>query len=166
VPQQCVLQRRLSKRPLWHGRAPRLFSGMQRTRPPSCPRERVSRVEVENIATLASTRGEVEGFTQRISLLEGELVEVRQAQETTEENYRACQMQRPMSSGGGRCPRGREFQEWLNKLTLLQTRGSSSNRWGSCPCQWLPGAFCYDADRRLLVVVGLLLLQARWRHRR
>jgi hypothetical protein len=41
--------------------------------------ERVSTMEVESAAVLASARGEVEGFAQRISLLEGELAEVCQA---------------------------------------------------------------------------------------
>jgi hypothetical protein len=36
-------------------------------------------MEVESAAVLASARGEVEGFAQRISLLEGELAEVCQA---------------------------------------------------------------------------------------
>jgi hypothetical protein len=40
-------------------------------------RERMSRMEVESAAVLASTCGEDEGFTQRISFLEGELVEAR-----------------------------------------------------------------------------------------
>jgi hypothetical protein len=45
-------------------------------------------VEVESVAVVASAHGEVEDFTRRIALLEGELVEVRQAQETAEENSR------------------------------------------------------------------------------
>jgi BMFP domain-containing protein YqiC len=41
--------------------------------------ERVSRVEVESAVVLASARGEVEDFAQRIALLESELAEACQA---------------------------------------------------------------------------------------
>jgi hypothetical protein len=46
--------------------------------------ERVSRVEVENVAALASTREDAEGFVQKITLLEGELAVERQAREASE----------------------------------------------------------------------------------
>jgi hypothetical protein len=49
-------------------------------------RERVSRVDAESAATLASAREEVEGLAQRTTLLEGELAEARQAREKAEEN--------------------------------------------------------------------------------
>jgi hypothetical protein len=48
--------------------------------------ERVSRMEAESIATLASAHGEAEGLAQRIALLEGELKEARQAQDMAEAN--------------------------------------------------------------------------------
>jgi hypothetical protein len=48
--------------------------------------ERVSRVEAESAATLASAHGEAEGFAQRIALLKGELAETRQGRDTTDEN--------------------------------------------------------------------------------
>jgi hypothetical protein len=38
----------------------------------------VSKVEAESVAALASTCGEIEGFTQRVSLLEGELTDACQ----------------------------------------------------------------------------------------
>jgi hypothetical protein len=41
-------------------------------------------VELESVTVLASAHGEVEDFTRRIALLEGELVELHQAQETAE----------------------------------------------------------------------------------
>jgi hypothetical protein len=51
-------------------------------------RERVLRMEVESVAVLASARGEAEGFTRRIALLEGELMEAHQVHDTTEVNCR------------------------------------------------------------------------------
>jgi hypothetical protein len=48
--------------------------------------ERVSQMEAESAATLASTYGEAEGFVRRIALLEGELSEECQAHDTIEEN--------------------------------------------------------------------------------
>jgi hypothetical protein len=41
--------------------------------------ERVSRVELESAATLASARNEGESLVQRIALLKGELVEAHRA---------------------------------------------------------------------------------------
>jgi hypothetical protein len=49
-------------------------------------RERVSRMEAENLTMLTSTHGEAEVFTRRISLLEGELTEACQARDTAEVN--------------------------------------------------------------------------------
>jgi hypothetical protein len=51
-------------------------------------RERVSRIEVEGAAVLASAHGEAEDLAQRVALLEGELAEARQAREAAEENSR------------------------------------------------------------------------------
>jgi hypothetical protein len=51
-------------------------------------RERVSRMEAESVTTLASAHGEAEGFTRRIALLEGKLMDTRQAQDMTEANNR------------------------------------------------------------------------------
>jgi hypothetical protein len=51
-------------------------------------RERVSRLEAESIAELASTREEAEGFARRIVLLEGELAEACQARYMAKENCR------------------------------------------------------------------------------
>jgi hypothetical protein len=48
--------------------------------------ERVSRVEVESTAMLASACGEADDLTWRIALLEGELAEAREARDTAEEN--------------------------------------------------------------------------------
>jgi hypothetical protein len=64
--------------------------------------ERVSRAEVENVTALASAREAVEGFVQKISLLEDDLVMERQARVVSE----------------------REHQVQFDELTLLQTRGS------------------------------------------
>jgi hypothetical protein len=63
--------------------------------------EKVSRVEVENAVTLASAHEDVEGFVQKITLLEGELAAERRAQEMSK----------------------RERREQLEELTLLQTWG-------------------------------------------
>jgi hypothetical protein len=41
--------------------------------------ERVSRMEEENAAALASTREDIEGHVQKVALLEGELAEAHQA---------------------------------------------------------------------------------------
>jgi hypothetical protein len=51
-------------------------------------RERVSRVEMENITTLASAREDEEGLIRKIALLEGELAEARRAREVAEEKSR------------------------------------------------------------------------------
>jgi hypothetical protein len=64
--------------------------------------ERESRVEAEHSAALASAHADTEGLAQRITLLEGELVEECQAWEMSE----------------------REHQVFSEELTLLQTRGS------------------------------------------
>jgi chromosome segregation ATPase len=48
--------------------------------------ERVSRME-ENAAALASTREDIEGHVQKVTLLEGELAEAHQAREVAEENF-------------------------------------------------------------------------------
>jgi hypothetical protein len=64
--------------------------------------ETVSRVEVENAVTLASTREDADGFARKITLLEDELVMERQARVVSE----------------------REHQEQFEELHLLQTRGS------------------------------------------
>jgi chromosome segregation ATPase len=85
-------------------------------------RERVSRMEAKSAATLASARREAEGFTHRITPLEGELAEVRQARDTTEANSQglfnmaADTEQRWEESE-------RECQEWVQELILLQTQG-------------------------------------------
>jgi hypothetical protein len=50
--------------------------------------ERVSRVEVQSAAALASAREDAEDLARKIALLEGELVEARQAREVVEENSR------------------------------------------------------------------------------
>jgi hypothetical protein len=50
--------------------------------------ERVSTVEAESTATLASAHGEVEDLAQRVALLEGELAVVRQSRDMTEEKSR------------------------------------------------------------------------------
>jgi hypothetical protein len=43
-------------------------------------------MEAETVTTLASTYGEVEGFTQSVSLLKGELVEACQDRDMVEVN--------------------------------------------------------------------------------
>jgi hypothetical protein len=48
-------------------------------------RERVSRVEMENIAMLASAHEDAEGLVRKIALLEGELAEARWAQDVVGE---------------------------------------------------------------------------------
>jgi hypothetical protein len=45
-------------------------------------------MEAKSAAVLASAHGEAEGFTRRIALLEGELVEAHQVHGTTEVNSR------------------------------------------------------------------------------
>jgi hypothetical protein len=50
--------------------------------------ERVSRVEVQSAAALASAREDAKDLARKIALLEGELVEARQAREVVEENSR------------------------------------------------------------------------------
>jgi F0F1-type ATP synthase membrane subunit b/b' len=49
--------------------------------------ERVSRMEEENAAALASTREDIEGHVRKVALLEGELAEAHQAREVAEENF-------------------------------------------------------------------------------
>jgi hypothetical protein len=68
--------------------------------------ERVSRVEVESATVLASTHGEAEDLAQRIFLLEGELAEVCQAQDTARRTPRACLMLWPMLSDSWRSLKG------------------------------------------------------------
>jgi hypothetical protein len=50
--------------------------------------ERVSRAKVENAMALASTREDVEGFVQKITLLEDDLVAERQAREVSKRERR------------------------------------------------------------------------------
>jgi hypothetical protein len=42
---------------------------------------------VENVTVLVSTQEDAEGLAHKVSLLEGELVEARQAQEVAEEKF-------------------------------------------------------------------------------
>jgi hypothetical protein len=86
-------------------------------------RERVSRVEAESTTVLASTRGEAEGFTQIIALLEGELVKVCQVWESIEENFWGLS-NTTTNSERWREESERECQEQVEELTVLQTRGS------------------------------------------
>jgi hypothetical protein len=44
-------------------------------------------MEVENAAMLAAAREDAEGHARKVALLEGELVEVRQAREVAEEKF-------------------------------------------------------------------------------
>jgi hypothetical protein len=46
----------------------------------------VSKVETESVATLASTRGEADGFARKVALLEGEFADALQAHDRTEAN--------------------------------------------------------------------------------
>jgi hypothetical protein len=48
--------------------------------------ERVSRLEAESVIALVSTRGEAEGFTQKIALPDSELIDARQARDMAEAN--------------------------------------------------------------------------------
>jgi hypothetical protein len=48
--------------------------------------ERVSRVEAESAVALVSTREEVEGLVQKVTLLEGEHAKALRAREVAEEN--------------------------------------------------------------------------------
>jgi hypothetical protein len=50
--------------------------------------ENISRVEAENAKVLASIREDVEGYVQKITLLEGELVVERWAQEVSKRERR------------------------------------------------------------------------------
>jgi hypothetical protein len=63
--------------------------------------ERVSRVEAENTTTLASARGDAEGLSWKITLLEDEHVVERRTREVSE----------------------REHHEQFEELTIQQTRG-------------------------------------------
>jgi hypothetical protein len=50
--------------------------------------QRVSRVEAENAAALASSHEDAKGFAHKIALLEDKLVMERQAQEVSEREHR------------------------------------------------------------------------------
>jgi hypothetical protein len=94
-------------------------------------REEVLRMEAESATTLASTHGEAEGFTRRISLLEGELMNALQARDMTEVNSRGLSS---VVAGVDWWQEEveRECQERVRELTLLQT-------WGSELCQAIVG---------------------------
>jgi hypothetical protein len=47
----------------------------------------VLKVEAESAAALASAHGEAEGFTRRVALLKGDVVNAHQARDMTEENF-------------------------------------------------------------------------------
>jgi hypothetical protein len=86
-------------------------------------RERVSRVEVESAAMLASAHEEAKCLVWKITLLEGELVEVRRAWEVAKENSHG------LSNMADDAERRWEVSEWehqehFEELTLLQTWGS------------------------------------------
>jgi hypothetical protein len=49
--------------------------------------ERLLRMEVESVTSLASAREEVEGLARRITLLKGELAEAHWAREMVKENF-------------------------------------------------------------------------------
>jgi chromosome segregation ATPase len=83
----------------------------------------VSKVEVESTASLASARREAEGFTQRVAILVGELVDACQARDTTQAiiqdlSDKAPNIDRQQEEAERKC------RELVQELTLLQTRGS------------------------------------------
>jgi hypothetical protein len=86
-------------------------------------RARVSKVEAESTASLASAHGEVVGFTQKVVLLEGVLVDARQVQDTSEANFQglsdgAAGINRPQDDADRQC------RDLVHELILLQTWGS------------------------------------------
>jgi hypothetical protein len=80
-------------------------------------------VEAESTTALASTHREVEDFAWRIALLEGELAEVCQAREVTEENSWGL-FDAAADAERWREEFERECWERVEELTLMQTRGS------------------------------------------
>jgi prophage DNA circulation protein len=69
-------------------------------------RERRSKVEAESVVALASARGEVEGFTWRVALREGELVDARYARFMDEVNFQGLLVWQPTPIDGERKLRG------------------------------------------------------------
>jgi hypothetical protein len=85
-------------------------------------RERESRVEVENVVSLASAHEDAEGLLRKIALLEGELAEERRAWELVEEN--SCGLPDVAADAERRWELSeREHREQFEELTLLQTQG-------------------------------------------
>jgi hypothetical protein len=82
-------------------------------------RERVSRVEEESTAVLASAHEETESLVRKVALLEGELAEVHRAREVVEET--ACGLFATAANEERRWEESkRGHQEQLEELTLLQ----------------------------------------------
>jgi hypothetical protein len=77
-------------------------------------------VEAENATTLASSREDADGLVQRVTLLEGELVEARWAWEVAEENFHGLF---DVAADGARWLLGseRERQEHFEELTICHT---------------------------------------------
>jgi hypothetical protein len=83
----------------------------------------VSKVEAESAAALASAHGEAEGFTRRVALLKGDVVNAHQARDMTEENFQ-CLSGVVADADRQWEEAQRECRELVQELTLLQTRGS------------------------------------------
>jgi hypothetical protein len=80
-------------------------------------------VEEESAAALASAHGEDTGFTQRVAVLEGELMVAHQARDTTEVSFR--DLSRVATNADWWWEEAeRECQQRVQELMLLQTRGS------------------------------------------
>jgi hypothetical protein len=85
--------------------------------------ERVSTVEEESTAALASAHGEAEDLAQRVALLEGELAVVCQSRDMTKEKSRGwtdavADIEQQLEESKKEC------QEQVEELTLLEIRGS------------------------------------------
>jgi hypothetical protein len=84
-------------------------------------RERVSRMEAENAAALACAHEDAEALVRKITLLEGERVEERQARELAEENSRGLSDVTTNAEHRREVPE-RERWDQFEELTLLQIR--------------------------------------------
>jgi hypothetical protein len=93
--------------------------------------KRVSRMEAKRVAALASARGEAEGFTRRIPLLEGELADMRQTRDIAKVNSRS------LSSLAANAGRRREEDEMecgneFRSLPFCKLGVSSCKTYNTC----------------------------------
>jgi hypothetical protein len=81
--------------------------------------ERVSKVEAESVASLASCCGEADGFARRVALLEGELTVGRQARDKAVENFMVCLTGWMTSTDDGKMLRG-SVRTWSRRLPFCK----------------------------------------------